>query len=133
MSIALLVRPGAVAAQNLDHAVPPVYPLAAKAAGIDGPVVLKCTITKEGKTQNVRAISGPTELLQAAIDAVSQWTYQPYRHLGRLVEVDTTITVNFKMGTGQKKDDEQAKAQAELAKQNQSAPPQSTATSEPQN
>jgi TonB family protein len=106
-----------VAAQaTLASAKPPLYPVAAKAAGIDGPVVVKALITKSGDVQNVHAISGPPELRQAAIDAVLNWKYHPYTHFGKPVEVDTTITVNFNMGTGQKKLDEQAKAKAELAK-----------------
>ena len=110
------LAPGLHAQATLASAKPPGYPLAAKAAGIDGPVVLQCTITKEGKVQNLRVVNGPPELRQAAMDAVSNWTYHPYRHFGHLVEVNTTITVNFNRGTGQKKLEEQAKAQAEIAK-----------------
>lgn len=65
--------------------------------------------------QNVKALAGPPELQQAAVDAVSSWTYKPYKHFGRLVEVDTTITVNFDMGSGKAKEAQQTKAQAELA------------------
>ena len=110
--------------QTLASAKPPAYPLAARAAGIDGPVVLKGTISKEGKMQDIHVVSGPPELRQAAIDAVQGWTYKPYRHLGRIVEVDTTVTVNFNMGVGEKKAAEQAKAQAELAKSMQPPPSQ---------
>lgn len=101
--------------QTLISAKPPAYPLAAKAAGIEGTVVVKGTLTKEGKMQDIRAVSGPPELRRAAIDAVQNWSYKPYRHFGRIVEVNTTITVNFNMGTAEKKAVEQAKAQAELA------------------
>ena len=113
---------------TLASAKPPGYPLGAKAAGIDGPVVLKGTISKEGKLQSLRVVSGAPELRQAAIDAVSNWTYQPYKHFGRVVEVHTTITVNFDMGKGQKKLDEQTKARAELEKSAQPTPSQESAT-----
>jgi len=108
-------------AQSLASARPPAYPLAAKAAGIDGPVVLKATISKEGKVQNIHIVSGPPELRQAAIDAVESWTYKPYKHFGRVVEVDTTVTVNFNMGVGKEKAKAQSEAQALLAKSPQSA------------
>lgn len=107
-------------AQTLTSAKPPGYPLAAKAAGIDGPVILKGTISKEGKMQDIHVLSGPPELRQAAIDAVSGWTYKPYKHFGQIVEVVTTVTVNFNMGVGEQKTAAQAKAQAELAKSSQS-------------
>ena len=110
-----------IRAQTLASAKPPRYPLAAKAAGIDGPVVLTGIISRDGRMREVRVLSGPPELRQAAVDAVMAWTYKPYKHFGRVVEVDTTVTVNFNMGTGQKKADEQAKAQAELAKSTQPA------------
>ena len=103
-------------AQIMTSAKPPAYPLAARAAGIDGPVTLRGTISKEGKMQDIHVLSGPPELRQAAIEAVKGWTYKPYRHFGRIVEVDTTVTVNFNMGVGQQKVAEQAKAKAELAK-----------------
>jgi TonB family protein len=108
-------------AQILASAKPPAYPLAARAEGIDGPVVLKAIISKEGKVQNISVISGWPELRQAAIDAVQAWTYKPYTHLGHSVEVHTTVTVNFNMGTGKKKAAEQAKAQALLAQSAQPA------------
>ena len=37
------------------------------------------------------------ELARAAVEAVSQWRYQPTLLNGEPVEVDTTITVNFKL------------------------------------
>ncbi len=108
--------------QTLATAKPPLYPLVARAAGIDGAVKLKAIVTKDGKVRDIHVVSGAPELQQAAIDAVSSWTYKPYRHFGQLVEVDTTITVNFNMGTGDKKKAEQAKAQTELAKASQPVP-----------
>jgi protein TonB len=36
-------------------------------------------------------------LVPAAIDAVSRWRYKPYLLNGEPVEVETTITVNFRL------------------------------------
>jgi TonB family protein len=102
---------------SLQSAERPVYPLTAKAAGIEGPVTVRCVIGKDGQVRDVHAVKGPVELRQAAVDAVSRWTYHPYTHFGRLVEVDTTVTVNFTMGSGQEKLDQQQKAKDTLAKQ----------------
>jgi TonB family protein len=93
------------------------YPLSARAAGIEGAVSIEFTITKEGKTENIRVLSGPPELRKAAADAVATWTYVPYRHSGQPVAVDTTVTLNYRMGDRPaEKAQSQAKAKAELAR-----------------
>ncbi len=73
----------------------PVYPRNAREARIQGTVVLQALISKEGKVTNLQEVSGPRELAPAAIDAVQQWLYRPYLNLGRPVEVDTQIQINF--------------------------------------
>ena len=75
--------------------VPPQYPEGAKKDHVQGTVVLKATIGKEGDVENLRPISGPTALAWAAIEAVKQWKYKPYMQNGQPVEVETQITVNF--------------------------------------
>ncbi|MBZ5569442.1 MAG: energy transducer TonB [Acidobacteriia bacterium] len=42
-------------------------------------------------------VSGRAPLTQAAIDAVSQWQYRPYLLNGTPVEIETQITVQFKL------------------------------------
>jgi protein TonB len=75
--------------------VQPVYPEAAKKAHIQGEVVLRAIIGKEGDVENLQVVSGPAELAPAAIDAVKQWKYRPYMKDGQAVEVETEISVNF--------------------------------------
>lgn len=84
-----------VAAGNIAHKVNPYYPEDAKRAGIEGAVVLRATINKAGEPTDLTQISGPTELGPAAIDAVHQWRYQPYKLNGEPVEVETTVQINF--------------------------------------
>jgi TonB family protein len=74
----------------------PVYPQAALRAGIEGSVVLATTIGTDGKIKKVNVVSGQPLLAQAAMDAVKQWRYQPSYLNGASVEVDSTITLNFK-------------------------------------
>jgi TonB family protein len=109
---------------SLASAVPPAYPVAAKAAGIEGKVVLKGVIGTDGKMRDLRVVKGPDELRQAAIDAVMRWVYHPYTHDGALVEVATTVTVNFTMGGKKEKAIAQAEAQAALAKAASETPAQ---------
>jgi TonB family protein len=75
--------------------VPPIYPADAKAARIQGSVVIGVIIGKDGNIQSEHLISGDSLLAPAAMDAVKQWKYRPYILNGNPVEVDTQITVNF--------------------------------------
>jgi TonB family protein len=84
-----------VALGNLVYKVNPTYPLEAKAQRIQGEVVLKAVIGKNGGLQDISVISGPTELIGAAIDAVRQWRYKPFTVNGEPVEVETPIQINF--------------------------------------
>jgi periplasmic protein TonB len=87
-----------VMAGNLLTKTLPQYPAIPKAAHIQGIVVLQATISKSGSIQNLRVISGPPMLQQAAMDAVRSWRYKPYLLNGEPVEVETTINVVFNLG-----------------------------------
>ncbi len=82
-------------AGNRDKFVEPIYPPDAKAAGIQGSVVLDAVIGKDGMISSLKPVSGPPELTKAAWVAVKQWTYKPYLLNGDPVAVETTITVTF--------------------------------------
>jgi protein TonB len=75
----------------------PTYPANALRLRIEGPVQLMATITKKGDIAAVRVISGDPSLARAAADAVKQWKYKPYLLDGSPVEIQTQITVNFKL------------------------------------
>lgn len=88
---------GMVVEGLLIHKTLPVYPPIALASGIQGVVVLQANISRSGTIENLRAISGPLMLQQAAINAVQQWRYRPYLLSGEPVEVETTVNVIFKL------------------------------------
>lgn len=75
----------------------PAYPAIAKATGTQGTVILQATISRTGTIENLRVASGPTLLQQAALDAVKTWRYRPYLLSGEPVEVETTVSVVFKL------------------------------------
>jgi len=77
--------------------VQPQYPQMAKVAHIQGDVVLRAVISKQGSIENLTAVSGPPLLIPSAMDAVKQWRYRPWVLNGEPVEVDTIITVKFHM------------------------------------
>jgi len=93
---------GGVAQGMLSKRTPPVYPIDAKQQGVSGAVVLHALIDKQGQIANLRVISGPELLQQAALDAVKQWEYRPYLLNGQPVEVETVINVIFTLGTAKK-------------------------------
>jgi TonB family protein len=76
----------------------PVYPAEAKAAHVQGAVILHAIISKTGTVERLDVISGPGMLVNSARDAVKQWTYKPYLLNGQPVEVETSITVNYTFG-----------------------------------
>jgi protein TonB len=76
----------------------PPYPAIARAAGVQGTVVLQATISKDGTIENLRVVSGPVMLQQTALDTVKTWRYRPYLLNHLPVEVETTVNVVFTMG-----------------------------------
>jgi protein TonB len=75
--------------------VQPEYPAEAKDQRVEGAVVLKVTVDKEGNVANIQLISGHPLLAPAAIEAVKQWKYKPFLLDGIPLAVETQVTVNF--------------------------------------
>jgi TonB family protein len=84
----------------------PVYPEAARQAGVEGVVILEARIDVEGRVKNVRILRSVPLLDQAAIDAVRQWVYTPMIIDGQPKEAIFTITVRFNLNGKGKKDAE---------------------------
>jgi len=76
----------------------PVYPPIARAAHVQGTVVVTATIDKDGRIVGAQVLSGPEMLRGAAIDAIRIARYKPYLLNGEPTDVTTTISVNFTMG-----------------------------------
>jgi TonB family protein len=88
--------PGAEQQAKLIFKVNPVYPAAAKAAGVQGLVQLEATLSAEGVPVDVRVVSSPSdELSQSALEAVRQWRYTPTLLNGDPIAVITEIRVNY--------------------------------------
>ena len=75
--------------------VNPVYPADAQAAGIRGLVILGIVIGEDGSVIETEVLSSIPELDQAAIDAVTQWQFEPTLLNGEPVEVEMEVTINF--------------------------------------
>ena len=77
------------------HDVPPVYPPAAREAGVQGLVVLEATIDATGVVGDIEVLRSVPELEEAAIAAVEHWRYEPTLVDGAPVSVLMTVTINF--------------------------------------
>lgn len=75
--------------------VPPVYPEIARAAHVEGKVVLEATIDEWGVVRNVVVRQSVPLLDKAAIDAVSKWRYAPTRLNTKPVAIVMMVTVTF--------------------------------------
>ncbi len=83
----------------LIHKQEPTYPPLARAARVQGEVVLSAVIDTNGQITNLNLVSGHPMLVPSAIEAVKQWRYKPYLLNGQPVEVETTITVIFTLSS----------------------------------
>ena len=75
--------------------VAPEYPEKARQARIQGTVLMRAEINKQGDIENLTVISGAPDLAESAVKAVKQWKYRPYLLEGEPVIVETQIQVNF--------------------------------------
>jgi protein TonB len=88
-----------VSAGMLIAPIRPVYPEVARAARVEGTVIVEAIISRSGTIESLHVVSGPPMLQRAAIDAIRAARYQPFQLNGSPTEVQTTISVNFRMGS----------------------------------
>lgn len=86
---------GAIKAPTKLVDVPPVYPEDAQTAGIHGVVLLDIVIGEEGSVIDAQVLRSIPELDQAAIDAVSQWQFEPTLLNGEAIEIEMNVMINF--------------------------------------
>jgi TonB family protein len=91
---------GEVQAAHLLKEVPPAYPALAKSSHVEGDVTVDAFIDSTGKVTDVKVISGPTLLRQAAISAVRQWRYEPARLNGQVAATHLSVTMKFRIDQG---------------------------------
>ena len=82
---------------GLIHRVEPEYPEEARLGGIQGPVVLEVHIRPDGTVEQLKVVSGSPVLADAAMTAVKQWRFKPRQVNGQPAEMQTTVTLNFRL------------------------------------
>lgn len=90
---------GMVQPVKLISRVTPAYPPDAKAEGVEGTVLLRAIVSKDGRLLGTKVVSSAVDprLASAAMDAVQLWQYQPALLNGEPVEVVTTIAIAFRL------------------------------------
>jgi protein TonB len=71
----------------------------AKAAGVQGTVIIQANISKSGAIERAHVVSGPAMLQAAALEAVRSARYRPYMLDHQPTEVETTFSINFRLGS----------------------------------
>lgn len=84
--------PPGVAEQLILHKVEAIYP---EGMADSGTVLLDVVIAPDGTVADQRPVSGPEGLTRAAMEAMKEWRFQPYRPNGENVEVEATLLVDF--------------------------------------
>jgi protein TonB len=88
-----------VSAGMLLAPIQPIYPQIARAAGIQGTVVIQAIISKSGHIESARVLSGSPMLQEAALQAVRAARYRPFLLNNQPTEVETTIRIVFHLGS----------------------------------
>jgi len=92
----LRVGSGISAPRKLKN-VDPIYPTVARAARIQGAVVIECVVGADGRVTDTKVVQGQALLDAAALKAVQQWRYTPTLYQGMPVPVILTVTVTFRL------------------------------------
>ena len=77
--------------------IPPTYPEPARAAGVEGTVMVYALVGRDGKVKEVRIRRSVPMLDQAALRAVRAWVFKPARAGRESVAVWVTIPVRFRL------------------------------------
>jgi len=81
----------------LTRRVEPAYPVLARQTGREGRVELHAIIATDGTIQSLEVLSGDPLFYNSALVAVREWRYRPTVLNGQAVEIDTRITVVYKL------------------------------------
>ncbi len=89
---------GNVQPPQIIFQVNPEYPLLAHQAGIQGEVIISAVIDNHGNVIDMKVVSGPPLLYQAAMKALGQWKFQPTYLNGEPVAIKWNASVHFRIG-----------------------------------
>ncbi len=82
---------------RLVSRTPIEYPEEARAANIQGVVVVNLLIDENGQVMKAEAVHGNRKLVKAAIESVKRWRFEPQLENGRPVVSNYTLPITFKI------------------------------------
>jgi general secretion pathway protein A len=82
---------------KLVSSPPLVYPSRARIRNLQGVVVIDALVDATGKVADMTVISGPPSLVQAAMDALRTWKYEPARLNGQPIAIHMQVSINFRV------------------------------------
>jgi protein TonB len=82
---------------TIERRVIPVYPRQGLERRLEGRVLLQAVVTEDGTLRDLKVLNGDPLLARAAVEAVAQWRYRPYRLNGTPISTQTKIAVVFKL------------------------------------
>ena len=74
-----------------------VYPDEARDQHLSGTVILEVVIGTDGSVKEIKPLNGPTLLVEAARNAVLQWSFEPPMYNGAPIELIAPIEITFRM------------------------------------
>jgi beta-lactamase regulating signal transducer with metallopeptidase domain len=88
---------GNAQAAKMLSKVRPVYPPGCRAEGLEGSVLLRAVISRTGEPLELKPLNELVDkrFVDAAIEAVQQWRWQPTLLNGNPVEIITEVMINF--------------------------------------
>ena len=77
--------------RKVKSSIQPAYPELAKKNNIQGAARLQVLIAPDGSVKDVKVLGGSPVLVQAAVDAVKKWKYEPAP-----AETSAVVKIEFK-------------------------------------
>lgn len=76
----------------------PNYPPLARQARVQGQVLVDAILDEQGNIVEMKVVSGPPLLYQAALDALKTWKYEPTYLNDQPIAVEMIVTITFQLG-----------------------------------
>ena len=87
---------GNITGGKLIRQVLPTMPTEVAGLNLPKEVLLEGVVGKDGTVREIRLVRGDTRLSGAAIEAVQQWRYEPFRSNGEPVDMLSVLSVRFR-------------------------------------
>jgi general secretion pathway protein A len=75
----------------------PEYPSVARREHVEGDVIVAIVVDESGSVSDMKVVSGPMILRQAALNSLDRWKYEPPKLDGQPVSVQAMVTIQFRL------------------------------------